>query len=130
MRIEFWADREKRIPNPEIFSQKAAELSEKLAKDQRKNKRTQLRRFYDELLRLDQDARQQGEEKWPHILARVHLLIPKAAYAERRGLVSKEFVEFIKSSVLQTKTKEDLGVFATLFEAIMGFYNQDRPRDN
>ncbi len=130
MRIEFWANREEKIPNPKIFSESAADLSKKLANEPDKNKRSQLRRFYDEVLRLDQDARIRGEDKWPHILARLHLLIPKAAYAQGRKLVSQPFVDFIKNSVEQTQTREDLGIFATLFEAFMGFYRQDRPRDN
>ncbi len=129
MIIEFWQDEAKKIVNPEIFSVKAAKLSETLAGVRNRNKRTQIRRFYDEVLRFDQDAKTLGAEKWPDILARLHLLIPKAAYAQGRELVSKEFVEFIKGSVQQVQSREDLAVFANLFEAFMGFYRLDRPKD-
>jgi CRISPR-associated protein Csm2 len=125
MRIEFWADRDKGIMDPTIFSEKAGELSKKLA-GQKGNERTQLRKFYDEVLRLDQDAKK-SPEKWPNILARLHLLIPKAAYAQGRGLVSSDFSEFIKNSVGETKSPMDLAVFSNLFEALMGFYKMDRP---
>ncbi len=129
MAIQFYQDPAKKTVNPEIFSVEAAKLSTTLAGVRNRNKRTQIRRFYDEVLRFDQDAKILGPEKWPDILARLHLLIPKAAYALGRELVSQEFVDFIKGSVAQVKTKEDLAVFANLFEAFMGFYRSDRPRD-
>jgi CRISPR-associated protein Csm2 len=129
MVIQFWQDPAKKIIDPEIFSIKAEKLSKTLAGVRQRNKRTQIRRFYDEVLRFDQDAKTLGPEKWPDILARLHLLIPKAAYALGRELVSQEFVDFIKGSVTQVKTKEDLTVFANLFEAFMGFYKLDRPKD-
>lgn len=127
MKIELWADRNNGIMNPTIFSEKAGELSKTLA-GQKGNKRTQIRKFYDEVLRLDQDAKR-PETKWENIKARLHLLIPKAVYAQGRELVSREFVNFIMTSVNQIETKEDLAVFATLFEAFMGFYRLDRPKD-
>ncbi|MGQ9922279.1 MAG: type III-A CRISPR-associated protein Csm2 [Desulfobacca sp.] len=129
MVIQFWQDSAKKIVDPKIFSEKAAELSRTLASVGNRNKRTQIRRFYDEVLRLDQDAKRLGEDKWPEILARLHLLIPKGAYAQGRELVSKDFVDFLRGSVQQVRSREDLAVFANLFEAFMGFYRLDRPRD-
>lgn len=127
MRIELWADPEKRIMNPKIFSVAADELSKMLA-GQRGNKRTQIRKFYDEVLRLDQDAKR-PETQWENVKSRLHLLIPKAVYARGRELVSDEFVNFIRTSVNQVETPADLAVFASLFEAFMGFYRLDRPKD-
>ncbi len=129
MDIQFYQDPAKKTVNPKIFSEKAAQLSTTLAGVRNRNKRTQIRRFYDEVLRFEQDAKTLGPEKWPDILARLHLLIPKAAYAQGRELVSEEFVKFIKESVKQVQSREDLTVFANLFEAFMGFYRLDRPRD-
>lgn len=129
MGIQFWQDSAKKIVDPKIFSVEAAKLSETLAGVRNRNKRTQIRRFYDEVLRLDQDAKRLGDDKWPDILARLHLLIPKGAYAQGRELVSKEFVDFIKGCVQQVQRREDLAVFANLFEAFMGFYKLDRPKD-
>lgn len=127
MKIEFWADRQQGILNPKIFSEDAEKLSQTLA-SQEGNKRTQIRRFYDEVLRLDQDAKR-AETKWENVLARLHLLIPKAVYALGRKLVSKDFVDFIKNSVKQIHAKEDLAVFATFFEAFMGFYRFHQQKD-
>ncbi|MEJ5329459.1 MAG: type III-A CRISPR-associated protein Csm2 [Desulfobaccales bacterium] len=126
--ISLWADREKGVLNPLIFSKSARELSRTLAA-QKGNKRTQIRKFYDEVLRLDQAAKKENPERWPNVLAQLHLLIPKAAYAQGRDLVSPEFVRFIQNSVEQVKLPQDLSVFANLFEAFMGFYKLDRPKD-
>jgi CRISPR-associated protein Csm2 len=127
MNIQFWENREKRIPNPGIFWHEAEKLSEKLANQGQANKRTQIRKFYDEVLRLDQDAKRLPADQWPHILARLNLLVPKAVYAwGRNNLVSEDFVNFIKASVEQVQRQEDLAVFANFFEAFMGFYRKHK----
>ncbi|MCL6622747.1 MAG: type III-A CRISPR-associated protein Csm2 [Syntrophobacterales bacterium] len=127
MTIQFWKNRETREPNPEIFWHAAEKLSEKLANQGQANKRTQIRKFYDEVLRLDQDAKRLPEEQWPNILVRLNLLVPKAVYAwGRNNLVSEDFVNFIKESVRQIQNKEDLAVFANFFEAFMGFYRKHK----
>jgi CRISPR-associated protein Csm2 len=125
--IRFWTDPEKKVVDPKIFWVKAEKLSETLANQGQANKRSQIRKFYDEVLRLDQDAKALSEDKWPNILARLNLLVPKAVYAQgRNNLVSEHFVNFIKSSVEQIQSKEDLAVFATFFEAFMGFYRKHK----
>ena len=121
-KIEFWRDREKGVVDPTLFSKTAQELAEKLAEENRKlNKRTQLRKFYDEVLRLDSEAKAKPDD-WDYILPRVHMIVAKAAYAEGRELVSKSFADFIRSSVEQVFEPKDLRVFANFFEAMMGFY--------
>ena len=65
--------------------------------------------------------------EWENIEPLVHMLVAKAAYAQGRKLVSDTFVQFIRSSVHQVKGPKELGVFASLFEAFMGFYRQDCP---
>jgi CRISPR type III-A-associated protein Csm2 len=128
--IKFWVDREKKIPDPAIFWKKAEKLSETLANQGQANKRTQIRKFYDEVLRLDQDAKNAksfSDDHWPNIQSRLNLLVPKAVYAwGRNNLVSEDFVEFIKQSVDQIHSKDDLAVFANFFEAFMGFYRKHK----
>ena len=126
-RIEFWKDKSKRIIDPTLFSEKAEKFAGDLSRaGQRMNKRTQIRKFYDEVLRLDSDS-QRLPEQWDHILPRLHMLIAKAAYARGRELVSDDFLEFIKSSVNNIHDPEDMAVFANFFEALMGFYRLLRP---
>jgi CRISPR-associated protein Csm2 len=54
----------------------------------------------------------------------VNMLIAKATYALGRNLVTKDFVEFMKSGVEQVQDAKDMDVFAGFFEAFMGFYKQ------
>jgi len=129
--IIFWKDVEKRKVDPTLFSTKAQDLALKLAEDNRKirkvNKRTQIRKFYDEVVKLDTEAKSRTVEEWDYILPLIHMLTAKAAYAKGRELVSDAFVNFIKSSIDQTKKREDLTVFAAFFEALMGFYTLHGP---
>ncbi len=131
-KIQLWKDREKGVIDPQLFSSKAEELAQQLADDhkkskgQRANKRTQLRKFYDEVLRLESEARSR-EGEWDRIAPLVHMLTAKAAYAKGRELVSETFLNFIKDSVSQVKEQKDLAVFANFFEAVMGFYRQHGP---
>jgi len=130
-KIVFWVDEVKRTVDPKLFSEKAEILSKKLAEEcgtnpKKPNKRTQIRRFYDEVVRLD-IASKNPKADWDAVLPLLHMLIAKAAYAKGRDLVSDTFVEFIRSSIEQVKHRKDLGVFASFFEAFMGFYKADCP---
>ena len=60
--IEFWKERENRTVDPTLYSSQAESLAKTLAQEcedsrKRKNKRTQIRKFYDEIVRLDTAAR-------------------------------------------------------------------------
>ncbi len=131
MKVKLWEDiNSKNTINPKLFSEEAEAKSRKLADDnnrnRRINKRTQLRKFYDEVLRLDAEAKAKPDD-WVFILPQVHMLTAKAAYAKGRNLVSDNFLEFIKSGVEQIEEHKDLRIFAMLFEAMMGFYRMHVP---
>jgi len=131
MKIELWKDREKKVVDPLLFSKGAETLSKNLAGEcensrRRLNKRTQIRKFYDEVVRLN-SASKMRESEWKNILPLVHMLTAKAAYAKGRDLVSDNFLQFIRNSVEQVKNPADLSVFANFFEAFMGFYRMDCP---
>ena len=104
-------------------------------KNKNLNKRTQIRKFYDEVVRLDMDSRRlnlekdKDKEKWDNTLPLVHMLTAKAAYALGRNLVSESFSEFIRNSVAQIEEPNDLKVFAAFFEAFMGFYTLHGPKN-
>lgn len=125
-RIVLWKDREKRAINPELFSKTAENLAKIIKEDReqkgRLNKRTQLRKFYDEVVRLSSLAKARHHDEWTNILPMVHMLTAKAAYARGRELISSNFMEFIRGSVDQVNEPEDLELFANFFEAFMGFY--------
>ncbi|MCK5507288.1 MAG: type III-A CRISPR-associated protein Csm2 [Desulfobacterales bacterium] len=124
--LVLWKDSEKQILAPELFSKTAKELAKKLAEDHKKsgekeNKRSQIRKFYDETVRLDMLTKSRSEE-WVSIIPMVHMLTAKVAYARGRKLISENFMNFIKVSVNQIERPVDLNVFCNFFEAFMGFY--------
>lgn len=127
--IKLWKDREKRLLDPELFSKKAESLAQKIGEEdpnKSKNKRSQLRRFYDEIIRLNTMA--QANKDWNTILPLVHMIVAKTVYAKGRKLVTDSFVEMMKSGIEQIHDKEDLQVFANFLEAFMGFYQIYGPK--
>jgi CRISPR-associated protein Csm2 len=88
------------------------------------NKRTQIRKFYDEVVRLNAAAKANPED-WDTILPFINMLIAKAAYANGRNkLVTDEFVRMLKDCITQVQKPADLDVFASFFESFMGFYRK------
>lgn len=129
-KIEFWKDRDAKIIDPELFSKKAELFAKQIAEDisrfRNANKRTQLRKFFDEIVSLNMQAKA-NPEGWSGILPLVHMVTAKAAYAMGRKLISDNFLKFIKDSVEQVQSPEDLDVFASFFEAFIGFYRLHGP---
>lgn len=127
-KLELWADRENRKVDPKLYSDKAESFARLFSSDgdsnRKHNKPTQIRKFYDEVVRLNLEARQ-GD--WDNIHPLVSMLSAKAAYARGRDLVSDSFLEFVRGAVSQIETPQDLSVFSNLFEAIYGFYKLYKP---
>lgn len=126
MEIRFWKDKNKKLIEPELFSSTAENLAKVLYREQQEskgkaNKPTQIRKFYDEVVRFDTLLKANPSE-FDCTLPYLMMLNAKAAYAMGRDLVSKGFKEFISASLKQVKDKDDFGVFASLFEALMGYY--------
>lgn len=121
--VSFYKDKGKRILNPTLFSDVAMDLAEKIYNSGRgkANKRSQLRKFFDEVLRLKSLSK---NEDWGNILPYVNMLLAKSVYAEGRGNTTSDFTRFIKESINEIRNQEDLEVFATFFEAFMGFYRK------
>ena len=126
--VVFYKDKEKRLIEPKLFSEVAEKLAKKIADSGKghrdkldKNKRSQIRKFYDEVLRLN-TLTKNDPKSWDFVFPYVNMMVAKAAYASGRGYVSDDFLEFIKESVHQINTHEDLDVFTNFFEAFMGFY--------
>ncbi len=134
MKIEFYKDGSKKAINPVLFSgfaQKAAgevaKAGQVTTKDGKtkleQNKRTQIRKFYDEVVRLNSDVKNKTND-WDTVFPFVNMLIAKTTYAYGRKLVTKEFLDMMNVCVSQIEKPEDLDVFCNFFEAFMGFYKQ------
>lgn len=126
MDIKFWKDKGKKQIDPDLFSAKAETLAETIYREQQQsrgkaNKPSQIRKFYDEVLRFDSMLKTNPSD-FENILPYLKMLNAKAAYAMGRDLVSKSFKDFISNSLNQIKDKGDFDAFAGLFEAFMGYY--------
>ncbi|SDN98399.1 CRISPR-associated protein Csm2 [Desulfonauticus submarinus] len=110
------------------IAEKKAELIDRVALrnkkgDKQNNKSSQLRKFYDELFKINQRGMNYNNNEWQKIiLPQLHMLIPKAVYAQGRKLVTHHFVDMIKNLITQVKTKDDLQLAVDFFEAFIGFY--------
>jgi CRISPR-associated protein Csm2 len=125
--MEFWKDKSKNQLDPELFSAKAEELAKEINADRQRsrgkaiNKPTQIRNFYEEVLRFDSMLKTKPED-FDNILPYLKMINAKVAYAVGRELVTNKFKDFITSSLNQVKDKADFDAFAGLFEAFMGYY--------
>ncbi|HBH29887.1 MAG: type III-A CRISPR-associated protein Csm2 [Desulfofustis sp. PB-SRB1] len=131
--IKLWVDKEKQIVDPFLFSKIAHEKAREIDEDGRdhKNKEkqngsSQLRRFFDEIARLNIKA-QSDIEPWEFILPQVHMVVAKMTYAQGRELVTPKFVKLFGEPIRdQVVDKDDLRVYCSFFEAFIGFYKSYR----
>lgn len=128
MEIKFWKDKIQKHINPDLFSDVAEDIANQISKESndRTNTPTQLRKFYDEVIRFDSIVKTKPEE-FDVLIPYIKMLNAKASYAFGREsggkpLVSAKFKDFIATSVKNVNDRDDFDVFASLFEAFMGFY--------
>jgi CRISPR-associated protein Csm2 len=133
--MKFWQDKHNRIIQNDLFSTFADQLAKKIHEDGldekgriKNNKPSQIRKFYDEIVRFDSIVKQKPEE-FAALLPYLLMLNAKTAYAKGRGLVSDSFRSFVNESLQQVKDRDDFDVFVNLFEAFMGFYKFYRPTE-
>jgi len=115
--------------DPEVFNAIAKRCAETIGGNERRNKPSQLRRFYDELLMWTTKVGQDDarfRECQPFIL----MLNAKAAYAEGRELIDTNFVKLLAHCLRQVEDAKTLGLAKLFFEAFLGFYKEVRPKDN
>ena len=127
-------------PGSELFDGTAEAVAVEIAKSARsgkkeKNKSSQLRRFYDEIVMWDQRIRQLKEDERAKVygtqyLPLIKMLNAKAAYAESRELVDQNFVAMLRRglSQLTPDRPEVFQNFKLFMEAFMGFYKLHGPK--
>lgn len=107
-----------------IFSEIAKEAAKKITpegNDNNKfNKTTQLRKFYDELLMWDEKVNL-DEHKYTEYAPFIHMLKAKVAYAKGRNYVNDEFVEIFNKMLDEVKSAKTLHYAKLFFEAVLGF---------
>lgn len=118
-------------PDPELFNNIAKERAQAIkGDDDRVNKPTQLRRFYDELLlwetRVSQQPLESQAAKFAECLPFIRMLNAKAAYANGRKLVDRNFVDLMQHTLSEVTNPQTLTTCKYFWEAFMGFYKQER----
>ncbi len=120
-------DKDGKRPHNELFSSNAKEIASKLSKGG--NTPTQLRRFYEQVVRYYDDIRFQPtiplrdealSRQMPYIL----MLESRVYEAYSKNKVNKDFKEFIDNCIAQLRSNpnfETLKIFKTLYEAVLGF---------
>ncbi|HDD43809.1 MAG TPA: type III-A CRISPR-associated protein Csm2 [Candidatus Desulfofervidus auxilii] len=122
-KIEFWRNKENKVINPDLFSEVANEWAREIKEEGKKdkNKISQIRKFYDEVLNLSERIKYERRD-FQFYLPYVRMLKAKAYYALGRKHITEKFVRFIEACINEIETKEDFEVYKEFFEAFMGFY--------
>jgi len=110
--------------SPDLFSTDAEEWAKKIYNEGggKKNKTSQIRKFYDEILNFYISIKS-GEE-YKSLLPYIKMLNAKVTYAEGRNLVTASFTSLIKQCISQLKPDkpETIEIMKSFFEAFMGYY--------
>ena len=117
---------------PELFDEVANEAAEIISGEATKT--SQLRRFYDELLRWDEKVNhgdpEGSKDRLRQHIPFIRMMNAKAAYAKGRRLVGTSFVHMLHRCLEQVNDEPAaLHNFRVFFEAFMGFYKLHRPQD-
>lgn len=112
-----------------IFSDIAEETAKLVKGDDRnrKNNRTQLRRFYDELVmwneRVQQEqGKEKREEKYKELEPFIKMLKAKVVYANGREHVDETFAALFSHCIGKVDSPKSLKHCQLFMEAFMGYY--------
>ena len=111
-------------PDIHLFAKTAEDAAKMIANssNQRMNKATQLRGFYDEILNWEQRSRQLSDTDFAAQLPLIHMIIAKVAYAKERKHVTEKYQQLMRECISSVKTRKELRNCKLFFEAFMGFY--------
>ncbi len=112
----------------DLFAAVAEICAQKIGEDKKKNKPSQLRKFYDELGMWAERVRAEPD-KFAEFLPFIRMLNAKVAYAKGRDLVDANYQALMNHCLKEVTTPETLHLCKTFFEAFMGYYKVVRPKD-
>ncbi len=95
--------------------------AENFAKSFNKPESSQLRHFYNELLKLEQIALKSTPEQWGNTLPLVRMLNAKVAYAKGRTLVDDTFYSVFSSIIKSIESPAHLTNAKRFIESTIGF---------
>ncbi len=109
--------------NPQLFSDVAERAANACTRSTEMNKSSQLRRFYDELVYLNNKVQrsENKSEEYKRVAPYVQMLRAKAAYAKGRKLIDDKFYERFNVLIQQVDSEKTLERAKLFFEAFLGF---------
>ena len=110
-----------------LISSTAEQVAKTIGQNERGNKPTQIRQFYEEVVMWEERARQ-NPDRFAEYLPFIRMLNAKAAYAKGRKNVDENFVALIDHCLKQVDDAESLRNFKLFFEAFLGFYKLHGPK--
>lgn len=108
----------------QIFSDTAWQAAEFISRaGDSTNKASQLRKFYDELAMWDDKIHRakNKQEEYAKSAPFIHMLKAKAAYAQGRKHVDKNFIDIFNRLMTQIDNPDTLRHAKLFFEAMLGF---------
>lgn len=122
----YYTDVEKKKMNPDYIVVYAKNIARSLEKEggNMKNKRTQIRKYYDYCIRVRDKLSRAGND-FSYVEADFAELLPKVSYAKSRSTVTDLFVEFIDKNINAVKDAKDYRAFLKHFESIVAFMKKD-----
>lgn len=117
-------------PSDTLFSDVAERKAQDIAdaSQQGKNRSTQLRGFYDEILNWESRSRQMSDQQFKESIPLIKMLIAKVTYAKGRDHVTQEYVDLMRECITQVNDRASLRNCKLFFEAFMGFYKVYGPK--
>lgn len=114
----------KKSLKPEFIVEYPEEIARRL-RNYRKNKLSQLWKFYDHTMRVEDRLRRSGDPL-EILKAELRELQPAVNYAKGRETVTQEFQDFIDFNVRCINDNEDLRAFIKHFQSVIAYL----PRQN
>jgi len=126
--VTFYRDAQRTQLNPTLLDEDAKKQAMAFPEKGKKLTKSQIRRFFGTIKRLDFQFRR--GRSWEQIEPLFRMIRSKAFYARHRDTIPPAFFEFITTNIDKVKTPKDFEAFVQYFEAVLGFaYGLDRVGD-
>lgn len=118
----YYSDSQKLKLKKEYIVKYPKDIANKLEEQGRNdaNKRSQIRKFYEYLLRVE-NKMNLPKNDFSSIEADFMGLVPHVTYARQRSVITDIFVQFIEKNAAAVHDEKDLRAFVKHFEAVIAF---------
>lgn len=113
------------LADDKIFSDYPEELAKLVAENRNANNRTQIRKFYDELVMWDDKVNLDNTE-YDKYKVLLKMMKAKIAYSKGRKHIDERFTMLFNKCMDQINSAQKLRQFKLFFEAFMGYYRIEK----